>query len=185
MLFDRKWLTQQYPDHLNIPFLFFYGHQPSADGSLTKSCFSQWWVAPFEVDGVTYQTAEHWMMAAKAGLFNDDDALQKILAAETPAKAKEMGRLVQNFDPTVWDQHKFDIVVMGSLQKFAQNGELKKFLLGTGDRVLVEASPVDRIWGIGMKSDNPAARNPSLWKGDNLLGFALMEARAKLRENES
>jgi len=182
MFFDRKWLIEQYPDHQDIPFLFFYGHQPSADGSITKSCFSQWWVAPFEVEGVVYRTAEHWMMAGKAELFHDNDTLQKILACETPAEAKELGRLVQHFDPTAWDRHKFDLVVRGSYQKFAQNAALKEFLLNTGDKVLVEASPVDRIWGIGMKRDDPAAGNPSLWKGDNLLGFALMEARAKLRE---
>jgi len=182
MFFDRKWLIEQYPDHQDIPFLFFYGHQPSADGSITKSCFSQWWVAPFEVEGVVYRTAEHWMMAGKAELFHDNDTLQKILACGTPEEVKELGRLVQHFDPAAWDRHKFDLVVRGSYQKFAQNAALKEFLLNTGDKVLVEASPVDRIWGIGMKRDDPAAGNPSLWKGDNLLGFALMEARAKLRE---
>ena len=122
------------------------------------------------------------MMAGKAELFNDNDTLQKIRTCETPAKVKKLGRLVQHFDPVAWDQHKFDIVIRGTYQKFAQNAELKNYLLGTGDKVLVEVSPVDRIWGIGMKGDNPAAGNPSLWKGENLLGFALMEARAKLRK---
>ncbi|HVU58080.1 MAG TPA: NADAR family protein [Puia sp.] len=181
MRFDRKRLIEQYPDHRNIPFLFFYGHKPSEDGSITKSCFSQWWIAPFEVDGFVYRTAEHWMMAGKASLFGDNDILEKIRTCETPAKVKKLGRLVQDFDPSVWDRHKYDIVVTGSYQKFAQNVELKKFLLDTDDKILVEASPVDRIWGIGMKSDHPAATNPALWKGGNLLGFALMEARAKLR----
>jgi len=182
MIFDKQWLMKQYPDHQSIPFLFFDDLHPSANDGITKSCFSQWWVAPFEVDGIVYRTAEHWMMAGKAELFHDDDTLQKILACETPAKAKELGRLVQRFDPAVWDQHKFDLVVRGSYQKFAQHEELRNYLLSTGDKVLVEASAVDRTWGIGMKEDDPAAGNPSLWKGENLLGFALMDARAKLRE---
>jgi len=174
MLFDRKWLMEQHPDHQSISFLFFDDHQPT--------CLSQWWVAPFEVDGIVYRTAEHWMMVAKAELFHDNDTLQKILACETPEKAKELGRLIQHFDPVVWDQHKFDRVVMGSYQKFVQHAELGNYLLSTGDKVLVNASAVDRIWGIGMNGNDPSAGNPALWKGENLLGFALMEARAKLRE---
>ena len=181
MTFNKNWLTQKYNDPKDIPFLFFWGHQPSKDGSTTKSCFSQWWEAPFEVDGITYQTAEHWMMAGKARLFNDEEALQVILAAETPAKAKEGGRLVRNFDPIFWDEHKFELVVEGNVRKFAAYPELKAFLLGTGDQVLVEASPRDTIWGIGMSGENPAARDPSRWRGKNLLGFALMEARDKIR----
>jgi len=182
MLFDKQWLTNQYLDHHGISFLFFDDLHPSPDGGITKSCFSQWWVAPLEVDGIVYRTAEHWMMAGKAELFHDNDTLQKILACETPKKAKELGRLVQRFDPTVWDLHKFDLVVRGTYQKFAQHTELRNYLLSTGDKVLVEASPVDRIWGIGMKGDDPSAGNPALWKGENLLGFALMEVRAILRE---
>lgn len=164
-----------------IPFLFFWGHQPSGDGSITKSCFSQWWVAPFAVDGVTYQTAEHWMMAGKAKLFGDEAALSKIVAESTPAAAKEEGRLVHNFLPEVWDRHKFDLVVTGNWYKFSQHKGLKEYLLGTGEQVLVEASPVDRIWGIGMAGDDPAAKDPASWQGENLLGFALMEVRAKLK----
>jgi ribA/ribD-fused uncharacterized protein len=134
MTFDKNWLTQTYSDPKDIPFLFFWGHQPSKDGSTTKSCFSQWWVAPFEVDGITYPTAEHWMMAGKARLFNDEEALQVILAAETPAKAKEGGRLVRNFDAATWDKHSYDIVVEGNLHKFVTYPELKAFLLNTGNR---------------------------------------------------
>ncbi|HEX9512179.1 MAG TPA: NADAR family protein [Puia sp.] len=181
IIFNKNWLTQKYTDPKNIPFLFFWGHQPSKDGSTTKSCFSQWWVAPFEADGLTYQTAEHWMMAGKARFFGDEAALEVILASETPAKAKEGGRLVRNFDPAIWDEHKFDIVVNGNVRKFAAYPELKTFLLNTGDQVLVEASPRDRIWGIGMPGENPAARDPALWRGENLLGFALMEVRDKFK----
>lgn len=145
MTFNKQWLIQKYPDPGTIPFLFFWGHQPSKDGTITKSCFSQWWVAPFKVDGITYQTAEHWMMAGKAKLFGDEVALPKIVGSANPAAAKKGGRLVKNFDPEIWDKHKFELVVAGNWHKFSQHVALKEFLLNTGDQVLVEASPVDKI----------------------------------------
>jgi ribA/ribD-fused uncharacterized protein len=182
MIFNKTWLIQQYPDPASIPFLFFWGHQPSGDGSITRSCFSQWWVAPFEVEGITYKTAEHWMMAGKARLFGDEEALHKIVAMATPEEAKKSGRLIKNFDPAVWDEHKYALVVAGNFYKFNQHAELKTFLLATGDQVLVEASPSDMIWGIGIAGSNSAAKDPKSWEGENLLGFALMEVRKNLIE---
>lgn len=172
---------QRYPDASAIPFLFFWGHQPSRDGSLTKTCFSQWWVALFEVDGVRYPTAEHWMMAGKARLFGDLEALGRVTATVSPAAAKKEGRLVKNFVPDTWDKHKFELVFAGNWHKFSQNDDLKRYLAGTGEHVLVEASPVDPVWGIGLAADHPAAKKPESWKGENLLGFALMEVREKLK----
>lgn len=161
---------------------FFWGHTPSKDGSVTKSCFSQWWSGhPFDVDGIRYATAEHYMMAEKARLFHDEATLSKIIAAKSPAIAKKLGRQVAHFDDRTWLQHRWDIVVRGNAAKFAQHEELKTFLLETGDRVLVEASPYDRIWGIGMLATDDDAEKPQLWKGLNLLGFALMEVRERLQ----
>lgn len=111
-----------------VRYLHFWGHRPQRDGSVGVGCLSQWWPAPFTVDGRTYTTAEHWMMWHKAMLFGDADV---------------------------------------------------------AGRVLVEASPVDRIWGIGLATDDPRADDPGRWRGDNLLGFALMDARAALREGRS
>lgn len=181
MIFNKTWLLQSYSDYKTIPFLFFWGHQPSKDGSITQSCLSQWWEASFEVDGITYPTVEHWMMAGKAKLFNDKDALAHILSATSPEKVKYAGRLVRDFDPIIWDQHKVDIVIEGNKYKFNSHPELKAFLLGTGDQVLVEASPVDMVWGIGMSAETPLAQNPSAWRGENLLGFCLMEVRTLLK----
>jgi ribA/ribD-fused uncharacterized protein len=181
MKYNNSWLTEKYNANEKIKFLFFWGHQPSKDGSITKTCFSQWWVSPFEVDGITYQTAEHWMMAGKARLFNDDANLEKILKSSTPAVAKKLGRAVKNFDPAVWDRHKFELVVNGNFHKFSQQETLKTFLLNTADRVIVEASPVDNVWGIGMAADHASIENPLLWKGQNLLGYALMEVRDQLQ----
>lgn len=162
-------------------FLFFWGHQPSKDGSITKSCFSQWWESAFTVEGVEYKTAEHWMMAKKAELFEDFEVLQKIIEAKSPGAAKRLGREVRNYVDSVWLEHRFEIVKVGNKHKFSQNEDLKTFLLNTKNRVLVEASPVDSIWGIGMASDDKDALYPYKWKGLNLLGFALMEVRDELK----
>jgi len=181
MIYDRSWLEQAFRAKSRPKFLFFWGHQPSKDGSITASCFSQWWHAPFTVDGLSYPTAEHWMMAAKARLFGDEQAASQILKAGSPKQAKQLGRQVNGFDGARWDAEKYRIVTEGSLQKFRQNPALRAFLLSTGNQVLVEASPVDRVWGIGLAADDEKATNPLLWRGENLLGFALMQARDRLR----
>ncbi|CAL9411545.1 NADAR family protein [Streptomyces sp. enrichment culture] len=165
-----------------VKYLHFWGHRPLPDGRVGASCLSQWWPSPFTVDGVEYATAEHWMMAAKARLFDDTEGERRVLAAEHPSEAKKAGRLVRGFDEEIWRRERFGIVVEGSVHKFAAHGELRSFLLNTGDRVLVEASPVDRVWGIGLAADAEAANDPNRWRGPNLLGFALMEARRRLRE---
>ncbi|AXE23223.1 DUF1768 domain-containing protein [Streptomyces globosus] len=167
-----------------VKFLPFWGHRPRSDGSLGPSCLSQWWPSPFTVDGVRYETAEHWMMAGKARLFGDAEAGRAVLAAATPAEAKKAGRLVRGFDEAVWERERFGIVVEGSLHKFRSTPELTGYLLSTGRRVLVEASPMDRVWGIGLAADDERALDPARWRGLNLLGFALMEARERLLAGE-
>lgn len=162
-------------------FLFFWGHQPSKDGTVIKTCFSQWWLSSFEVEGITYKTAEHWMMAKKAELFKDEEILAKILECKSPAEAKKLGRKVRNYDDKIWLENRYEIVKQGNFYKFSQNPDLKTFLINTNERVIVEASPVDPIWGIGMAGDHKDALNPEKWKGLNLLGFALMEVRNELR----
>ncbi|MFJ5839590.1 NADAR family protein [Streptomyces shenzhenensis] len=164
-----------------VKFLTFWGHRPRSDGRVGTSCLSQWWPSPFAVDTVEYATAEHWMMAEKARLFGDAEAERRVLAAEHPSQAKKAGRLVRDFDESVWERERFRIVVEGSVHKFGAHAGLREFLLNTGGRVLVEASPVDRVWGIGLAADDEAAEDPERWRGPNLLGFALMEARERLR----
>jgi ribA/ribD-fused uncharacterized protein len=163
-----------------VKYLSFWGHRPQRDGSVGAGCLSQWWPAPFTVDGVTYATAEHWMMAGKARLFGDGGAEQRAIAAGHPKAAKAVGRSVRGFDDTVWGRERFALVTEGSTHKFGQHPELRDFLLGTRRRVLVEASPMDRVWGIGLAADDERAGRPQDWRGLNLLGFALMEARSRL-----
>lgn len=164
-----------------VKYLHFWGHRPRADGSVGASCLSQWWPSPFVVEGVEYATAEHWMMASKARLFRDAEAERQAVDAANPALAKKAGRLVRGFDEAVWERERFGIVVEGSVHKFAAHPDLRAFLLGTGGRVLVEASPMDRVWGIGLAATDQGAHDPRRWRGENLLGFALMEARERLR----
>ncbi|WP_370672071.1 NADAR family protein [Streptomyces sp. BpilaLS-43] len=181
-------MEQRYMDDLRarsargerVKYLTFWGHRPRADGRIGESCLSQWWPAPFTVDGVTYASAEHWMMAGKARLFGDAEAEARAVAAGSPAAAKKVGRLVRGFEEEAWARERFALVVAGGVHKFGQDPALKRYLLGTGGRVLVEASPMDRIWGIGLAKDDPRAADPASWRGLNLLGFALMEARAQL-----
>jgi ribA/ribD-fused uncharacterized protein len=176
---DRTELIKQVTAGGTPEFLFFWGHTPSPGHDLGRWVLSQWWPEDFEVDGAGYRSAEHFMMAGKARLFGDHEMLAKILAAETPADAKKLGRAVRGFDQDVWVKQRYDIVVRGSIAKFG--GRLREFLLSTGDKVLVEAAPRDVIWGIGLGKDNPRAQDPNTWRGQNLLGFALMDARAALR----
>lgn len=158
----------------------FWGHRPPARGGVGPGCLSQWWPAEFTVDGVAYPTAEHWMMAAKARLFGDAEGLAGVLAAKSPAAAKAAGRKVRDFDERTWADERYGIVVAGNLAKFGQHDDLREFLLGTGDSVLVEASPSDRVWGIGLGPDHPDVASPLKWRGLNLLGFALMDVRERL-----
>ncbi len=174
---------EQLIDYVNhggkVKYIFFWGHQRNSD-QVTKSCFSQWYDSTFEEGGNQFMTAEHYMMYHKANLFGDFQAAEKVLKAKNPGEAKAIGRAVVGFNENVWEQERFDIVVNGNIAKFSQNEELARFLKDTGDRVLVEASPVDKIWGIGLSQDSSDCENPNNWRGLNLLGFALMEVRDQL-----
>ena len=166
-------------------YLFFWGHKPLPNGEIGKSCFSQWWPAEFLIGDASYPTAEHFMMAEKARLFMDEESRAQILKAGSPKAAKQLGRQVKGFDQRIWEEARFRLVVEGNLAKFSQNNGLGEFLLETNEKVLVEASPMDRIWGIGMAASNAQAEHPEQWRGLNLLGFALMEVRHRLGEGHS
>jgi ribA/ribD-fused uncharacterized protein len=161
-------------------YVFFWGHRPRRSDSIDQSCFSQWWPCHFDADGESFDSAEQYMMWRKARLFEDDETAIAILEARSAAHAKALGREVRNFDEGTWLKHRWEIVVTGSVAKFDADEALGNYLRSTRERVLVEASPIDSIWGIGLAADAPAAADPSGWDGLNLLGFALMEARSSL-----
>jgi ribA/ribD-fused uncharacterized protein len=183
--YSRDWaLKRQAATGRELECRLFWGHRGRADGVITSACLSQWFPSPFKHDGIRYRTAEHWMMAEKARLVGSSKLENSVLAASEPGQAKALGRKIKAFDSKVWDQHKFDIVVRGNALKFAQNAAMRDYLLKTGNLVLVEASPVDPVWGIGLAADDKGACDPRAWKGENLLGFALMEVRDQLRHTE-
>jgi ribA/ribD-fused uncharacterized protein len=163
-----------------LKYVYFWGHEPRRDGRIGSSCLSQWWPAEFTVDGLVFPTAEHFMMHRKALLFGDGETAARILRARHPNEAKTLGREVRGYDDEVWAANRFDVVVAGNLAKFGQHALLGRYLLGTSDRVLVEASPLDRIWGIGLSADDERAASPGSWLGANLLGFVLMAVRERL-----
>lgn len=142
--------------------------------------FSQWYKSEFTVDGITFVTAEQYMMYEKAKLFNDDEIAELILKTDNPSDQKILGRSVKNFDKDIWEKHAKDIVTKGNIAKFSQNEDLLSFMKTTKDLILVEASPYDRIWGIGLGEDDPDIEDESKWQGTNWLGECLMRAREVL-----
>lgn len=159
--------------------VLFWGHDPDQPLS-GHGCCSQWWPSPIVVDGTTYATAEHWMMAAKAALFDDLTAWHRIMEMTDPAEAKRIGRAVDGYDERAWAAARYGVVLHGNLAKFTQHRGLREILMGTGDALIVEASPYDRVWGVGRDPGDPDARRPSRWRGLNLLGFVLMDVRERL-----
>ena len=143
---------------------------------------SQWHIAPFEEGGAHYNCSEQYMMAQKALLFNDLATHAAIMTATSPSKQKALGRKVRGFDEKVWAQHRYQIVLKANLAKFRQNPELKKHLLATGNLTIAEASPHDKLWGIGLRASDPRSQNKERWLGQNLLGQVLMEVRQILQE---
>ena len=163
-----------------VKYLFFWGRTAQRDGGVDVSCLSQWWPAKFTLDGQAFASAEQYMMWRKARLFGDEPAAERIGTTAHPRRIKELGRQVRGFDEDVWRAHRFEIVVDGNRAKFSSDARLRDFLAGTRKRVLVEASPVDRVWGNGFDRDHPFAAQPAKWRGLNLLGFALMRVRREL-----
>lgn len=187
---DRDTLAAAIAAGGSAEFVFFWGCKPppgAPAATLGPWVFSQWYPASFVVNGIRYPTAEHWMMAAKAMTFNDLDIYARVIddcsaSAPDPRHAKLLGRQVKGFDQEKWLRVAFEIVTRGNVYKFGQNPELGMYLRNTGDRILVEASPRDAVWGIGMSSSHPDASNPARWPGLNMLGFALVEARHRLSQ---
>lgn len=164
--------------------IYFWGHTPNPK-KITSACFSQWYDCYFEVAGVQYHTTEQYMMASKARLFGDDEVFNDIMEASNPYDYKKLGRKIRGFEQALWDARKYDIVVEGNKAKFGQNADIREFILSTGDAILVEASPYDKIWGIGLDRETAQKGTVEQWQGENLLGCALMDVRDWLREVKS
>lgn len=145
-----------------------------------KYCFfiggflSQWYDSDFELDGVIFPTAEHYMMYRKAKLFLDLPIMDRILFTKSPREAKKLGREVRNFNQRKWDRQKLSIVQAGNRAKFEQNHDLRMRLMAIPSHVLiVEASPTDKVWGIGLSTESALIVPQERWPGENLLGVIL------------
>jgi len=155
--------------------VFFFGKQ---------DVFSQWHPCLFEMDGINFNCSEQAMMYYKALVFKDEESVKKILLSKNPKDQKALGRKVKNFDKGAWDKEKIKVVTIVNYAKFSQNPILKQKLMETGDRILVEASPYDRIWGIGLGVSADGIDDPKNWKGKNLLGKSLVSVRSMIRSDE-
>ncbi|ACN83085.1 NADAR family protein [Brachyspira hyodysenteriae] len=173
-------LRKDFNSGKKIDFLFFYGHTNDKK-EVTKSSLSQWYIKDFRDNDLVFNCMEKYMMYNKALLFDDKDIANEILNNNQPKAIKELGRKVKNFNDEIWDKMKYKIVFTGNYYKFSQNTDLRNFLISTKNKVLVEASPYDKVWGIKMKYDDENIENPFYWKGENLLGFALMEVRDEIK----
>jgi ribA/ribD-fused uncharacterized protein len=142
--------------------------------------FSQWYPHKMTIDGVEYNCCEQYMMAEKARTFGDAEALEAIMKSSDPKYQKAVGKSVKNFSGPLWDRMCREVVFRANLEKFS-DPELKKYLFSFGNEEIVEASPYDKIWGIGLSEDDPDALDKSKWKGTNFLGEAIMQAREALR----
>lgn len=180
--YDLEWLISSIEDGNIHKYIFFWGHTKDRSKEVRNFAFSQWYESPFMVGNDIYKTSEHWMMAQKAALFENHQIFDKIISCDKPGEAKELGRRVMGFDESIWKQKRRNIVRLGNIHKFNQNRELGEYLLKTGDRILVEASPVDTVWGVGLAADNEDIQSVYQWQGLNLLGFVLMEVRDFLSE---
>ena len=143
--------------------------------------YSQWHKAPMKIDGIEYNSCEQYMMHQKALLFDDNIIADLIMQETNPKEQKKYGRQIQNFDKTLWDKNSLAIVYEGNLAKFRQNADLKEQMLSTKNKIFVEASPLDHIWGIGLSEDAENIDDPSYWLGLNLLGQVLTLVKNQLR----
>ena len=145
---------------------------------------SNWYLSDFTVDGVSFSSMEQYMMYKKAVVFKDKDIASKILKTDDVERIKEYGRQVSNYNDTIWNGMRQIIIYKGLLEKFRQNEKLKKELLDTGDDILAECAVSDKIWGIGLSMKDSNKNDIKAWRGQNLLGFALMLVRDELRKSD-
>ena len=153
-------------------------HNPNEDNAY----LSNWFYASFTVKGVTYSSMEQYMMHRKALTFHDGETAGKIMATSNFGEIKALGRQVRNYDDRIWNGIRQIVVYEGLLEKFRQNPVLKEQLLATGDAMLAECAAGDRIWATGLTMWDENRMNTEKWRGQNLLGFALMQVRQKLSE---
>lgn len=152
-------------------------HNPNEENGY----LSNWYMCDFMVDGISFTSMEQYMMYQKAVVFGDKEIAEAILLTSDVSEIKKLGRQVSDYNDTVWNGVRQLVVYRGLCEKFCQNKKFAEQLLATGDMVLAECAVKDRIWGIGLSMRDADRFNITRWKGQNLLGFALMEVRKQLK----
>lgn len=145
-----------------------------------KSKLSQWHMVDFKVDGIIYCCCEQFMMSQKSLLMGDIDSHYNIMKSRSPAEHQRFGREVKYFNNDLWDKNKINIVHKGNYHRFTQSDECLKLLLDTFPKLLVEASPIDRVYGVGLSANDPLINDSKNWKGVNLLGQILTLVRTEI-----
>lgn len=156
-------------------FTFFWRPWKEDNGFL-----SNWFISPFTINDIKYNCVEQYIMSSKAEIFRDKEIKDKIMATKDPRKQKALAKEIEDFDEDVWNEHKIQILYEAVYAKFSQNNELKKLLLETNNSILAEASPYDKVYGIGLSKDDKRAREVEKWKGSNILGNTLMQVRGEI-----
>lgn len=174
-IYTLDWLKEQINYGREFNYTFFWG-AGNFNGYL-----SNWYKASFTYKGETFANCEQFMMAAKARVFEDEETRAKIMATNNPKEIKALGREVKNYEDDIWASERKQAVLVANYCKFSQNAGLGRDLINTGNAILVEASPYDKIWGIGMADTDENSRNALNWKGENYLGFILMTVRDILK----
>ena len=170
-IMDKQWLMEE----ISKGKVFRYH-------AFLKGPLSNWRLSEFTIDGIYYKHTEQYYMAHKALFFNDFESYNKIMETDNPKIAKRLGRndRIVNFYAHLWDRQKYEVMLRGNLEKYQQNPHFARFLIRTGDRVLVECNPYDFEWSCGLSLEDENVNNPLLWPGKSLLGFVLMEVRERL-----
>jgi ribA/ribD-fused uncharacterized protein len=181
MRYHLSWLIDTFDKGQYPEVILFGSHVNKKNTTQGEYMLSQWYPSPFSVNEIVYNSSAQWMMARKALLFGDREAYRKIIKADSPDQIKSYSRAITDFDEARWAEYKYEIVREGNFHKYNQNKKLRTYLLSTGNAVLAEANPFDKVWGIGLSSEARNVTDPYTWEGLNLLGFALMEIREYLR----
>jgi len=154
----------------NDKYFFFWKHR-----------LSQWHIVNFTAGSYTYNCCEQYMMHLKAVLMRDPETAAEIMNEKNPYNHQTLGRKIKNFNQEVWDMNKYSVVLTGNRARFTQSAECRELLLATGDKILVEASPYDKVWGIAMGVNDPDILDETKWRGQNLLGKVLTQVREELK----
>ena len=154
-------------------------HNPDEENGF----LSNWYLSEFIIDNQKFTSMEKYMMYKKAMCFNDSEIAKQIIEIDDVAKIKELGRKVSGYNDHIWNGVRQIIIYDGLIAKFTQNEELRARLLATDNAMLAECAVRDCIWGIGLSMTDSKRLDMSEWKGQNLLGYALMLVRAKLQQN--